>query len=208
MKNKDNIKNSIIEGTISLTIATVVVKVLGAIYKIPISHILGEEGMGYFNSAYTVYSFFYLLCTAGVPKAIMILIGNADKETAGKKERTILHSALGFFAIVGFAISFLFLIFSRPLAVLIGSNESYKTMIAIAPSILFVSVGGVLRGYLSAHVKFIHVAVSQIIEGVGKLVFGLLFASIADSLYMPLNVMSAFAIFGVTCGTILGLFYR
>ena len=71
--NKSIEKNTVLEGALSLTIATVIVKVLGAIYKIPISYILGEEGMGYFNSAYTVYSFFFLLCTAGVPKAIMVL---------------------------------------------------------------------------------------------------------------------------------------
>ncbi len=207
MKNKEKIKNGVIEGTISLTIATVTVKVLGAIYKIPISNILGEEGMGYFNSAYTVYSFFYLLCTAGVPKAIMILIGREYKESANQNERKILQTAITFYSVLGSIISIIFLVFSKQLAQLIGSHDSYKTMLAIAPSIIFVSIAGVLRGYLSAHVEFLHVAISQIIEGAGKLVFGLLFANIADRLYMPLSVISAFTILGVTLGSLIGLIY-
>lgn len=207
MKINENkkIKNDIIEGTISLTIATIIVKVLGAVYKIPISNILGEEGMGYFNSAYTVYSFFYLICTAGVPKAVMILIGENKEEPIF--EFKIMSAAIRFFTILGVVISLMFLIFSNPISIVIGSRESYKTMLAIAPSILFVSVSGVLRGYLSAHTKFFHVAISQVIEGAGKLLFGIIFATIADRLYLPLNVMSAFTIFGVTCSTIVGLVY-
>ena len=207
MNNKEKVRNSIIEGTISLTIATVIVKVLGAIYKIPISNILGEEGMGYFNSAYTVYSFFYLICTAGVPKAIMILIGKNTEENNYNNEKKIMQTAISFYALVGLLITIIFIVFSKPLAVLIGSRDSYKTMLAIAPSILFVAVAGVLRGYMSAYVKFLHVAVSQIIEGVGKLVFGLIFAHIADRLYMPLSTISAFTIFGVTLGSLIGLIY-
>jgi O-antigen/teichoic acid export membrane protein len=73
-KKQDRRKNGIIDGAISLTLSTMVVKVLGLIYKIPLSHLLSDEGMGYFNSAYTVFALFYLLCTSGVPKAVMIII--------------------------------------------------------------------------------------------------------------------------------------
>ena len=62
---KGGIFTGMIGGALSLTVSAVVVKIIGLIYKIPISSILGDEGMGYFNSAYTVYAFFYLLCTAG-----------------------------------------------------------------------------------------------------------------------------------------------
>ena len=66
MKIKDrDVSQGIISGAVSLTVATLIVKILGVLYKIPLANILGDEGMGYFNSAYTVYSFFYLLCTAG-----------------------------------------------------------------------------------------------------------------------------------------------
>ena len=78
LKLKENsMLQSLVGGAFSLTLSTIIVKILGLIYKIPLSSLLGDEGMGYFNSAYTVYAFFYLLCTAGVPKAVMILISEA-----------------------------------------------------------------------------------------------------------------------------------
>ena len=54
-------KESVLGATISLTLATLLVKVLGFLYKIPLAHILGSEGMSYFNSAYAVYSFFFVI---------------------------------------------------------------------------------------------------------------------------------------------------
>lgn len=207
MSEKGKIKNHILEGTLSLTIATVMVKLLGAIYKIPLSHILGEEGMGYFNSAYTIYSFFYLLCTAGVPKAIMILVGNARNESDKQKESVVVKTGLLFFGVIGILITLIFVICSGALSIAIGSKNSYRSMLAIAPSILFVSIAGVLRGYLSADQKFLHIGVSQVVEGIGRLVFGLLFAYIADKLCMPLNTVSAFTIFGATLGSFIGTLY-
>ena len=68
---KDN--SSFAKGAILLTVSTVLVKVFGIFYKIPLSYILTDEGMGYFNTAYTIFSFFYIVSSAGVPKAISIL---------------------------------------------------------------------------------------------------------------------------------------
>ena len=196
-------QSEVIEGALSLTIATIVVKILGAIYKIPLSHVLGEEGMGYFNSAYTVYTFFFLLCTAGVPKAIMLLYANANEDS--NKENKILRSALEFFAITGLAISVAFSLLSIPLSKLIGSPNAYLSMIFIAPSILFSAISGVFRGYFSAKVKFLHVAISQMIEGGGKLLFGTILATFSSHFNIPLSAISAFAILGATIGSLLSL---
>ena len=88
-----NLPKELVGGTFSLAVSTIIVKILGLIYKIPLSSILGDEGMGYFNSAYTVYAFFYLLCSAGVPKAVMILVSEANARGKGINERTILKIA-------------------------------------------------------------------------------------------------------------------
>ena len=82
----NNPKNQFLKGAASLSLAALMVKILGVAYKIPLSHILGDDGMGYFNTAYTVYTFFFLICTAGVPKAITILVtekvANSDNSIA------------------------------------------------------------------------------------------------------------------------------
>ena len=200
-----NDKGKAVEGAMSLTIATIIVKILGAIYKIPISHVLGEEGMGYFNSAYTVYSFFYLLCTAGVPKAIMILCGELENE--GKDKSALMKSAIGFFIIIGVSIALSFALLSRPLSMLIGSPNAYLSMIFIAPSIFFSAISGVFRGYFSFSVEFFRIAISQIIEGAGKLVFGLILGIVISHTSAPISTVSAFALLGASIGSFLSLVY-
>lgn len=199
--------SGLLGGTLSLTVSSLVVKLLGLIYKIPLASILGDEGMGYFNSAYTVYAFFYLLCTAGVPKAVMILVSEAKAAGRADLERKTVRVASILFLSLGALLTTVFIVFSAPLAVLIGNSRSAYTMLAIAPSIIFISLAGVIRGYLSANMLLLDVAVSQVIEGAGKLAIGLLFAMVGKGMNMPLEVLSAMTILGVTLGAGLGLLY-
>ena len=179
MKQNENIKeigSGAVSGAFSLTVSAIIVKVIGLIYKIPLSHLLGGEGMGYFNSAYTVYGLFYLLCTAGVPKAVTMLVLEIKEGRGRFTERQIVRTATGAFFILGTLVTAAFMLFSAPLSSFIGSSKARATMLAVAPSVLFVSLAGVMRGYLSAEMSFLSVAVSQVLDGVGKLVFGLIFA--------------------------------
>lgn len=198
------ISKGIVGGTLSLTISTLIVKFLGLIYKIPLASILGDLGMGYFNSAYTVFSFFYLLCTAGVPKAIMILISESKGENTSLNEDKILRVSTKLFLILGISFTLVFMIFSLPLAIIIGNKKSCFAMLLVAPSIIFVAVSGVIRGFLNAKLRLLDIAASQVIEGVGKLVFGLLFAGLGRRLNMSLEMLSAMTILGVTAGAMAG----
>ena len=206
-KADGNIAESFIGGTFSLTLSAVIVKVIGLIYKIPLASILGDQGMGYFNSAYTVFAFFYLLCTAGVPKAVMILVSEAKVKGYASEEDKIVRVAMGLFAIIGGTVTAIFIIFASPIAALIGNSMSVLTMVAIAPSVVMLSLSGVVRGKLSANMQLLDISVSQVIEGVGKLCFGLALAILGHRLNLPLNVLSAITILGVTIGSGIGLIY-
>ncbi len=205
--NKTKIGEGIIGGAVSLTIATIIVKLLGVLYKIPLANVLGDEGMGYFNSAYTVYSFFYLLCTAGVPKSVMILISEKLEKEELSAVRRILKVSLNTFFIIGVVISLGFVIFAVPLSNLIASRKSYVTMLCVAPSILFSSISGVLRGYLNSKMMLFEVAVSQVVEGAVKLAAGLCLALLAVRLALPVYIISAFTIIGVTLGSFISMAY-
>ncbi len=191
-------------GAASLTIAAIAVKILGLIYKIPLARILGDEGMGYFNSAYTVYSFFYLLATAGVPKAISIMTAECAARGLSGTEEKICRVALRTFFLAGMAVTALFLLLARPLGVLVGNRDAAPTMMSVAPSLLFIALGGVLRGVLAGHSRLFPIAMSETVSGVGKLAFGLLFALVAKGRGMSLPWISAFSIFGITVGSFLG----
>lgn len=196
-----------IGGTFSLTLSAIIVKFIGLIYKIPLASMLGDEGMGYFNSAYTVYAFFYLLCTAGVPKAVMILISRAKAEGKTVEEEQIFKVARRLFFIIGGVVTLIFILFSGPLASLIGNKKAFVSMLTIAPSIILVSLSGVLRGYLSANTRLIDISVSQVIEGVTKLVFGLAFTMLGVRLGLSLYQLSSLTVLGVTVGSGAGFLY-
>jgi len=196
-----------ISGALTLTLSAIILKILGFIYKIPLATVLGEEGMGYFNTAYTVFSVFYLLCTAGVPKAVTMLIAEAKERHDIYEEHRIIKVASSAFLVIGGIITAALILFSKGMAEFVGASKASHTLIAIAPSIIPVAISGVLRGYLSAGLKLGSIAVSQILDGVGKLVFGLILAIYSSSSGYSVELISAFTIFGVSLGAALSLIY-
>ena len=78
-------KHTLLSGALVLALAGAVVKIIGLVYKIPLTNLIKSEGMGYFNSAYTIYTFFYMLSTAGLPVAISMLVSQA--RTLGNRTR-------------------------------------------------------------------------------------------------------------------------
>ncbi len=203
----ENKPGEIIRGAVWLTISTIIVKVIGLLFKIPLSYILTEEGMAYFNSAYTVYTFFYIIATAGVPKAISILVAKNESERENDNGRSIYTTAIITFSVLGIILTLVFFFGAPFISRLIGSQGSIYTMMAIAPSILFVSVQGVIRGYFNGKLMLFPIALSEIVSSVGKLALGLAFAYIAYRANLDLTVISAFAILGLTLGAFIGLIY-
>ena len=202
---KKKIFGDIFGGAISLTVSALLVKILGVIYKVPLSYVLTDVGMGYFNTAYTVYGFFYVLSTAGVPKAITCIISEA--ESKGRDGYDIYKISLRFFTIIGSIITVAYMIFSPLITKIISNSAALYTMLLIGPSILFVSTGGVCRGFLCAKGRLLPVAISQLIEAVCKLILGLSFALLARHLKLGLSVISAWAVLGITLGSLLGTLY-
>ncbi len=198
---KSTAQKMLFDGAAVLAIATVVTKILGLLYKMPLSRILGDEGMGYFNSAYTVYTFFYILCTAGVPKAVALVISENDAEGNRESERRIVNSALFAFFALGLAATALFIVFSDKLCVLIGNSGAAFTMLTIAPSVLFVSIAGVAKGHLNGNSRLLPLAVSQLIEGGSKFFLGIFFAIWGARLGFSLQLLSAFTVLGITLGS-------
>ena len=207
MKTRQKHLSQFFDGAAVLAIATVVTKVLGLLYKAPLSRILGDEGMGYFNSAYTVYTFFYILCSAGVPKAVSILVSENDAKNGRDGEQRIIKRALIFFSLLGLLLTLLFMAFSDAICRLINNSGAYYTMLVIAPSVLFVSVSGVTKGHLSGNSRLLPLAVSQLIEGGAKFFLGIAFALLGYWRGMEIKVLCAFTILGITVGSIISAIY-
>ena len=200
-------KQALLKGTLSLSLAVIITKILGVAFKVPLSYILGDGGMGYFNTAYAIYGFFYVLCTAGVPKALTLILlkyRNADGENNDQK---ILSYTMRLFAKIGALATLLCITCAYALARMTKSTGAFLSIIFVAPAILFVSLGGVLRGYFNSREKFGAIAISQLIEGIVKLLLGLVFACIGARINASISMISALAILGITLGSVLSFIY-
>ena len=194
-------------GALALSLSALMVKILGVLYKVPLSYILGDEGMGYFNSAYSVYGLFYILSSAGIPKAIAMLTARSGNDPCALPPRELYAKSLKLFFALGAATTAIFILMARPLSGLIGNSKSFATMLAIAPSILFTTVSGVARGYLNGKERLMPIAVSQMIEAFAKLVLGIAFAYVGVKLSMSLSLISAFTVLGITLGALFSCLY-
>ena len=193
--------SALVKGTASLTLSVIIVKIIGFLYKIPLASILGDEGMGYFNSAYTVFTFFYMLCCGGIPKAISIIITENDTEGNYGASDKLLASCLKTFLLIGIFFCSVLVFFSRFIALAIGNERSYFSLLAIAPSLIFVSLTGVLRGYLNGRRRIGYIAISEMLDGCIKFIFGLLFASLAVSWGYAPEMIAAFVVTGIVIGS-------
>ena len=204
---QENTKKVFLSGVLLLTLSTLLVKLIGLIYKIPMLSYLGSEGMGYFNSAYEIYALFCVISTAGLPVALSVLISGAIARGERGSVRRIYRSALTVFWIIGALGSVLMLLLADRFCGWIQSEGAYFSILAIAPTLLFVCLSSALRGYFQGYQRMLPTAISQVIESLGKLVFGLLLAGWALERGYDTARVSAFAGIGLTLGTMLSFFY-
>lgn len=198
---------SVFSGVFVLLVSSIIVKAVGLFFKIPVSYLLGDEGMGYFNTAYTIYTWLYILSTAGVPVAVSIMVSGSlargETELAFHYRRIALRA----FLLIGLAGTLLLFAFAMPLARLVGSPDASFAILAIAPTLLFVCISSVLRGYSQGEKNMTPTAVSQVIESIGKLMPGILLAYLASRQGLTLSVVAGWAVLGVTAGALMSMLY-
>ena len=208
MNTKPNTtKKVFFSGVLLLTLSTILVKLVGLFYKIPMLSYLGSEGMGYFHSAYEIYAIFCIIATAGLPVALSVLISAALAEGKEWEVQRIWKVSLALFVIIGAIGSVLMWVFAKPICRWIKSEDAFGCMVSIAPTLFFVCVSSAIRGYFQGHQKMLPTAISQLLEALGKLVFGLLFAHFALARGAAVPELAAAAGWGVTSGTVLSTLY-
>lgn len=200
-------ESGLISGALMLTVSVFVVKIIGYMYKLPLSHILGDEGMGYFNSAYSIFSFFYMLSLGGVPRAVAICVTEANVKGGLKSAEKILNLSLKIFLSIGITLSVILMSFSEFFARIIGNSTAGLSLFCIAPSLAFVSAAGVLRGYLNGIGRIKKVAVAEVLDGVSKFVTGLALAIIAARKNSGAPIIAAYTVIGVSIGAFIGAFF-
>ena len=200
-------KESFVTGAAVLTASTVIIKILGAVFKIPLSNIIGKSAMGDFGVAYNIYALLLTLSTAGLPVALSRMVSAADALGRRNQVRRTFVVARAAFFVLGMTSTLFMLIFSRYLADFMGSPDAEAAISVLAPALVCVCLMSAYRGYTQGLGNMVPTSVSQIIETLCKVIFGLSAAWLLIHRGKSGSVGAAGGIFGVTVGTVLGLVY-
>jgi len=193
-------KQSYLKGAVILVFANALVKVIGALFKIPLANIIEEEGMAIFNTAYNLYACMFVIATAGLPVAVSKMVSASLARHNYAETNKIFKAALTLLSLIGLAGTLVLLLGARAFSdYAVKSPSSYLSIISIAPAVFFVAVLSAFRGYFQGFSNMGPTALSEVVEALGKLIIGLLLAY----LLMPSGVVnaSAGAVLGVTAGT-------
>ena len=222
-------KQTFLQGTAVLAMATVLVKLMGFLFKVPLNNIIGEDGFGYFNTAYDVYNVLLMISTTGLPVAMSRMISQAQTLGNHAQIKRIYRTSLYVFLTIGMAGSLGMLFFCRQLSVMVTTNEnSWAAIAALAPCVLLICLVSAYRGFFQGQSNMTPTSVSQIFEAVTRLVVGLGLAWLVMKLtgeaavraqgivlaagetaqdYGDITLAAGGAILGVTLGSLISVVY-
>ena len=200
-------KQSFMGGVTVMAISTVFVKICGALYKIPLNNILGDEGVTHFMSANNIYALLLTLSTAGLPLALSKLISEANAAGRRTQMRRCLNTAMAIFVTLGAIGSAAMLLFTRQLAAMMNNTLAYWPIKCLGISVICVSLMCAYRGFAQGRQNMVPTATSQFIEAFAKLVVGLPLAWWLIHNGQPLEIGAAGAIVGVSAGIVLAMLY-
>jgi stage V sporulation protein B len=226
-------KQSFLHGALILMAAIALVKVIGALFKIPLAWILTPVGNGYFGNAYALYFPIFSLATAGFPIAISRLVSENSARGRYRDIRQIHTVSIKIFLVLGIVAFSIMFFGAKPYVQYAASNNpgnALPAIYALAPAVLFNSLMAIYRGYYEGLRNMYPTAISEIVEALSKLVFGLSAAILvirsglneftskgtvygikqATEEYAKMATLpyaAAGAIFGVTIGSVIGFLF-
>ena len=201
----DKRKNSFyIQGSI-LALASILTRVMGIVFRVPLTRIIGDEGIGAYSNAYEIYNLALLLSTYSVPIAVSKLVSARESKKEYINSYRVFKTAMVFSVISG-AIAALVTFFGADFfaSTLFKSESSAIPLKFLAPTIFIFAIMGVLRGFFQGKNTVIPTSVSQLIEQFFHVVIGLSAAVIFMKIYDESEYRVAYGAAGGTFGTLIG----
>lgn len=208
MSQKKQQNNTFFGGAAILAAGIVLVKIISAIYKMPLVNILGSSGYTDFTAAFNIFNILLMVSTAGIPVAVSKMISEANVNGRLNQTHKIFDVAFFFFLGFGLVCSLIMFFGAEFFARLMNDTKAAACMQVLAPSVMLVSGLAAFRGYAQGHRHMTPSSVSQIIEAFFKLVVGLTLAwYLIRVLGQPDYIGAAGAIVGVTISELIALLY-
>ncbi len=185
-----------------------VAKAIGALYRIPLTNLIGGHGIGLYQMVYPVYCLLLTVSATGIPSSIAKL--TAERLGKGQSDGALFRTAMKLFLLIGGVGTALMCAIAPFLSAAQGSSEVTAGYFTLAPSVLLVSAISVFRGYFQGRNQMLPTALSEIVEQIVKVGFGLLFAYLFRGnvtravifLLLAVSISELFALFLMLC------FYR
>ena len=202
LENKKEISGggSVLKGAAVIGIAGIVVKILGAVFRIPLSNWMGDLGMSYYQVAYNIYMALIVMSTAGFPVAISKLVSENLARGNYENAHKVFKVALKIMAVLGGASAAICFFGADALAVSVGNPDAAWAVRAIAPALLFVPILSSFRGFFQGRQNMNPTALSEIIEQLFRVAFG--FSLTIILLPKSLPFAAGGASFGASAGSL------
>ncbi len=171
-RSKSTTSDLAVQGGI-LAATSLIVRLIGFFYRIPLVNMLGTEGMGYYSSAFEIYSYMLVISSYALPSALSKIISRKLALKRYREAHQIFRSALLLGLLIGVIMSSILYFAAEPLSILVGSEGGAMGFRALAPSMLFFTFLAVFRGYFQGHNTMVPTAVSQIVEQIFNAAFSL-----------------------------------
>lgn len=175
---KDSAKTSFVKGAVVLMIFGLLSKVLGAIYRIPLTSILTPEGMGLYQMVFPVYSLMLTISSSGLPSSISKLISENLAKRQYKQADRILKVSFFLLILFSFICGSILFFGSKLFAKVQGNEAATICYLGLVPAIIFVGLISGFRGYFQGRERMLPSAISQFVEQLMKLIFGLGLAAV------------------------------
>jgi len=169
---------SFVKGAAILAIAGLIVKIIGAVFRIPLTNIIGLEGMANYQVAYPIYAFLVVIATAGLPAAISKMVSERVSVGDYRGAHRVFQTALKMLLVIGLVTTAAMLALSGVIANINNMPGARLGLMLISPSLFFVAMLSAYRGYFQGLQHMTPTALTQIVEQSIKLGAGLLLASL------------------------------
>lgn len=198
MDTKTKPAGSFVKQAAILAIASLFVRFLGFLYRVPLTALIGDEGNGIYASGYYIYTFFLILSSAGLPAAISKMV--SERAAQGKYEdaHNVFKVSMLVASVLGFLSAVILFFNAEALATYFGESRSMYSMLTLSPTLFIVAVMAVFRGYFQGMNTTVPTAISQIVEQILNAVFSVYLA------YVLIDKGLEFAAAGGTAGTGIG----
>lgn len=182
-----------------LAMAGIICRIIGILYRSPLAAVIGDEGNGYYGSAYNIYTIILLISSYSIPSAISKVIAGKLALKEYKNAQRIFHCAFIYVIVVG-GIASLFTFLAA--GILVEKNAVIVLRI-FAPTIFFSGLLGVLRGYFQAHRTMVQTSLSQILEQILNAIVSILAAYLLKQAVIDqdLTTQAVYGAMGSAMGT-------